>query len=66
MSYIDKLHSKLFLVFRSNLTPLHVLVFTGTENISLARKEEKAEGNVGYSWNKQHGMKIFRCEPCCL
>jgi len=28
---------------RSNLTPLHVLVFTGTENISLARIEEKSE-----------------------
>ncbi|XP_023338966.1 ankyrin-3 [Eurytemora carolleeae] len=28
---------------RSNLTPLHVLVFTGTENISLARQEEKKE-----------------------
>ena len=29
---------------KSNLTPLHVLVFTGTENISLAREEEKREG----------------------
>ena len=28
---------------KSNLTPLHVLVFTGTENISLAREEEKRE-----------------------
>jgi len=28
---------------RSNLTPLHVLMFTGTENISLARVEEKTE-----------------------
>ena len=28
---------------KSNLTPLHVLVFTGTENISLARDEEKRE-----------------------
>jgi len=28
---------------RSNLTPLHVLVFTGSENISLARLEEKSE-----------------------
>ena len=30
---------------KSNLTPLHVLVFTGTENISLAREEEKREGD---------------------
>jgi len=29
---------------RSNLTPLHVLVFTASENISLAREEEKKEG----------------------
>ena len=28
---------------KSHLTPLHVLVFTGTENISLAREEEKRE-----------------------
>lgn len=28
---------------KSNLTPLHVLMFTGTENISLARVEEKTE-----------------------
>lgn len=29
---------------RSNLTPLHVLVFTAKENISLAREEEKSQG----------------------
>ncbi len=29
---------------RSDLTPLHVLVFTASENISLAREGEKAEG----------------------
>jgi len=28
---------------KSNLTPLHVLVFTGSENISLAREEEKSQ-----------------------
>lgn len=28
---------------RSNLTPLHVLIFTASENISLAREEEKAK-----------------------
>jgi len=28
---------------KSNLTPLHVLMFTGAENISLARVEEKTE-----------------------
>lgn len=27
---------------RSNLTPLHVLVFTASENIALSREEEKA------------------------
>ena len=30
---------------RSNLTPLHVLVFTASENISLAREEEKREAS---------------------
>ena len=29
---------------RSHLTPLHVLVFTASENISLAREREKDEG----------------------
>jgi hypothetical protein len=29
---------------RSNLTPLHVLNFTATENISLSRDEDKAQG----------------------
>ena len=29
---------------RSNLTPLHVLNFTATENISLTRDEDKAQG----------------------
>lgn len=29
---------------RSNLTPLHVLNFTATENISLTREEDKAQG----------------------
>lgn len=29
---------------RSNLTPLHVLVFTASENISLAREREKEQG----------------------
>ncbi len=29
---------------RSSLTPLHVLVFTASENMSLAREEEKQEG----------------------
>ena len=29
---------------RSHLTPLHVLVFTASENISLAREEEKRDG----------------------
>ena len=33
---------------KSNLTPLHVLVFTGTENISLAREEEKREGGLDF------------------
>ena len=28
---------------RSNLTPLHVLVFTASENIALNREEEKAQ-----------------------
>lgn len=45
---------------RSNLTPLHVLVFTGTENISLARIEEKSEafefiGNL-LTLLLQHGL----------
>jgi len=35
-------------VLRSNLTPLHVLVFTGTENILLAREEEKSEGKFRF------------------
>ncbi|XP_040583761.1 uncharacterized protein [Lepeophtheirus salmonis] len=29
---------------RSNLTPLHVLMFTASENISLAREDEKSSG----------------------
>ena len=29
---------------RSDLTPLHVLVFSACENISLSRENEKAEG----------------------
>ena len=29
---------------RSNLTPLHILVFTACENISLAREDEKDKG----------------------
>ena len=31
-------------VGRSNLTPLHVLVFTACENISLSREDEKEQG----------------------
>ena len=41
---------------RSNLTPLHVLVFTASENIALNREEEKAQVSLH--------VLLFECWLC--